>query len=185
LEFRQVGLRGGEELGVGLNWRRVFQAAGCAAADPYELLRDRERVGTESPAGGAPAKNITCGAWRTRFVPRCGMPPTDNRPPSVTVIAWVYIAAGAIGFVYHFGELWARPFRYDPLLIEFVRVLAIVAGVFVLRGRNWARWLALAWIGFHVILSAFHPLAELAIHCLFFALTAWALFRGAAARYFR
>jgi hypothetical protein len=113
------------------------------------------------------------------------MPPTGIRPASVTVIAWVYIAAGAIGFVYHFGELLARPFRYDPLLIEFVRVLAIVAGVFILRGSNWARWLALAWIGFHVVLSAFHNVPEFAIHCLFFAVTAWALFRQTAARYFR
>ena len=36
--------------------------------------------------------------------------------------------------------------------------LAIVCGVFLLRGHNWARWLALAWIAFHVVLSAFHAI---------------------------
>ncbi len=109
----------------------------------------------------------------------------SSRPISVTVIAWVYIAAGAIGFVYHFAELLERPFHYDAIWVECLRLLAVVAGVFILRGRNWARWLALAWIGFHVIVSAFHSLPELAIHCLFFALTTWALFWGGASRHFR
>ncbi len=55
----------------------------------------------------------------------------------------------------------------------------------MLRGHNWARWLAIAWMGFHVGLSAFHAFHELAIHSLFFAAITWLLFRPAAARYFR
>ena len=33
--------------------------------------------------------------------------------------------------------------------------------------QNWARWLALAWIIFHVGLSLFHPIGELAFHVAF------------------
>lgn len=62
--------------------------------------------------------------------------------------------------------------------------LAILSGVFLLRHQNWARWLALAWMAFHVALS-FHVLREFIIHCLFCAVIAWILFRPAAARYFR
>ncbi len=55
----------------------------------------------------------------------------------------------------------------------------------MLRAHNWARWLAIAWIAFHVALSAFHALGEFAIHGLLCALIAWALFRSEANRYFR
>ena len=43
--------------------------------------------------------------------------------------------------------------------ITVIGVAAVVAGVFMLRGRNWARWLALAWMASHVAISVFHPLA--------------------------
>lgn len=107
-----------------------------------------------------------------------------NKPPvSVTILACVYIAVGATGFAYHFTGLLAL--QYDGALIELIEFIAIVCGVFMLRGHNWARWLALAWIAFHVILSAFHAFPEFAIHCLFCAVIAWVLFRPEAARYFR
>jgi hypothetical protein len=60
------------------------------------------------------------------------------------------ILAGAVGIVYHLSELNLRqPLQNDVLWVELVRIQAIVAGIFLLRGRNWARWLAIAWIGFH------------------------------------
>ena len=107
----------------------------------------------------------------------------NNRPVSVMILAGVYIGAGAIGFAYHFPELLA--FRYDSVWVELTEFVAIVCGAFMLRGHNWARWLALAWIAFHVILSAFHTFHEFAIHGLFCAVIAWLLFRPEAALYFR
>jgi glucose uptake protein GlcU len=110
----------------------------------------------------------------------------NKRPLSVTMIGYLYIAMGAIGFVYHSSEFRAgEAFRYDMLGIELIRLVAVVCGIFMLREHNWARWLALAWIGFHAILSAFHTLPELAIHCLFFAVIAWCLVRPDATRCFR
>lgn len=105
-----------------------------------------------------------------------------KRPLSVTILGWVYIAVGLIGFGYH---LTGFVFRTEDVAIESVRLLATIAGAFLLRGHDWARWLALAWILFHVILSAFHALGEFAVHCLFCGAIAWVLFRPAAARYFR
>ncbi len=120
--------------------------------------------------------------------PECsGEDMTENkRPLSVTIVAWVYIAVGAGGFVFYFTQLHgASAFQLDGLLVELVRFLAIVCGVFMLRGKNWARWLAIAWIVFHVGLSAFHAFRELAIHSLFFVLIGWCLFHSGARRYFR
>ena len=107
----------------------------------------------------------------------------NKRPTSVTILACVYLAVGVGGFAVHFRELLAR--HPDAVGIEVTELTAIVCGVFLLRGQNWARWLALAWIAFHVILSAFHAIPELVIHAAFCALFAWLLFRPEAARYFR
>ncbi len=107
----------------------------------------------------------------------------STRPLSVTIVGGVYVLAGAIGFAAHLGDFRAHP--YGTVWVELVRLAAVVAGVCLLRGRNWARWLALAWIALHVVLSAFHSLPELAMHSLICAILAWLLLRAPAARYFR
>lgn len=106
-----------------------------------------------------------------------------KRPLSVTILACLYFATGILGSAAHFRELLAHP--RDGVWVELTEFLAIVAGAFMLRGHNWARWLALAWIAFHVILSAFGAVREFAIHLLFCAVIAWFLFRLESTRYFR
>lgn len=106
----------------------------------------------------------------------------NRRPISVTILACLYLAAGAIGFAFHFKELLAA--HPDAVGIELTEFVAILCGAFLLRGHNWARWLALAWIVFHVVLSAFHSVHEVAIHGLLCAVIAWLLFRTEATRYF-
>jgi hypothetical protein len=109
-----------------------------------------------------------------------------QRPRSITIIACLFVAAGIVGFAYHATELNIRgPVDYDVVLVLFVRLLAIVAGVFMLRGANWARWLVLAWIAYHVILSAFHSVSETVAHGALFAAVAYVLFRPKASAYFR
>lgn len=110
----------------------------------------------------------------------------NKRPLSVTILSWVYIAMGAVGFAYHVPELHANnALQFDGVWIELVRLLAVVAGAFMLRGQNWARWLALAWIAFHVIVGALHSVQQFSIHALFCAVIAFFLFRPQATRYFR
>ncbi len=114
------------------------------------------------------------------------MPVETKRPLAVTIIALIYIAVGAGGFVDHFhGLREGSLFRFDGAGIELVELVALACGVFLLFGRNWARWLAVAWIGFHVILSAFNSLTQCAVHAVFCAAIAWILFRPDASRYFR
>lgn len=63
--------------------------------------------------------------------------------------------------------------------------LSIIGGVFALRGQNWARWLLLAWMGAHVLISLWHARFELVVHCLVFMAIMYALFRAPAEAYFR
>jgi hypothetical protein len=109
-----------------------------------------------------------------------------RRPLSVTVISWLFIATGVIGLVYHLTELSSQnPFSYEVVWVLILRFLAIVSGILMLRGSNWGRWLLLAWMTYHVILSAFHPVFELAMHGLLLIVFAYFLLRQDAAVYFR
>ncbi len=105
----------------------------------------------------------------------------DKRPVAVTIIGGLYIAVGAIGFATHLAEFKAD---YGFLLVQLLGLAAVVSGIWLLRGRNWARWLALAWMACHVVVSAFHTLPKLALHTVFLAILAYFLFRPAANRYF-
>jgi len=110
----------------------------------------------------------------------------NKRPLSITVISWLFVAAGAIGLAYHATEFKAdRPFQYDVVWVSLVRLLAILCGVFMLRGSNWARWLLFLWIAYHVVLSAFHSLSELVMHSVLFLVVAYFLLRPQASAYFR
>jgi len=109
-----------------------------------------------------------------------------KRPRSVTVISCLFIAAGVIGFAYHATEFRVQgPFQYELAWVIFVRLLAIVGGVFALRGANWARWLLLVWIAYHVGVSALHSLSELMMHGVLFVVVAYVLLRAQASAYFR
>jgi hypothetical protein len=107
----------------------------------------------------------------------------SQRPIAVTGVAWLFIAAGAIMFFFHAPEL-LRP-HWDTFLIEFTELLGLTAGIFMLKGQNWARWLALAWMAFHVALTVFPPFHGLVVHVLIFAGITWILLRSDAAEYFR
>ena len=73
---------------------------------------------------------------------------------------------------------------YELVFVSIVGLIAAVIGVYMLWGHNWARWLAMAWIAFHVVVSAFHSLTEFAMHGLIFALFVYALFQSESAKYF-
>lgn len=105
----------------------------------------------------------------------------NKRPISILILACLFLALGTIGFIRHFRE-FSQP---DGIGIAITEIVAILAGAFMLQGKNWARWLALAWMAFHIILSAFGALRDLAVHTLIFAGLAWLLFRSDARRYFR
>jgi len=109
-----------------------------------------------------------------------------KRPLTVTILGVLYIAVGVVGTASHFIEFKTHlPTHSELISIGLLGVLAVLAGGFMLRARNWARWLALAWMAFHVAISVYHPLRELAVHSLLLVLFAYLLFRPEAGAYFR
>lgn len=106
-----------------------------------------------------------------------------KRPVAVIVVAVLFLLVGVGGFIGHFPGLIAR--HPDAYAIELTELLAALAGTFLLLRHNWARWLALAWILFHVAISFTDPLGKLAAHVAFAVLIAWALFRPASGQWFR
>lgn len=109
-----------------------------------------------------------------------------KRPLAVIIISVVYIITGVLGLAFHLSQYKIQhPFEYDIVWIALVEIAAIVAGTFMLHGNKWARWLAIAWIAFHVGLSIFHPWRELLIHSLLFIVIAYFLFNRPAKEYFR
>ena len=73
----------------------------------------------------------------------------------------------------------------DSALVVVSGLLALLSGVFMLRGANWARWLCVVWLGLHVVISLFHRPFELGIHSALFLVLVVVLFLGSTARYFR
>ena len=103
-----------------------------------------------------------------------------KRPLTVTVLACLYLLVGIVGFVHHVPERH----QHDWIWIALTEFLADLSGAFMLLGHNWARWLAVAWIAFHVVLS-FPALQPFIMHLVFLIAIAYPLFRRESTRYFR
>lgn len=118
------------------------------------------------------------------------------RPRSITVIAWAFVAVGAGGLLKDWWPLLTSDAAQQIAKLKAdgiadlgpawtSRLLAIIGGVWLLRGHNWARWLLVVWMVFHIGLSAFHSWAELLTHGAVFLPMFYFLFRGPSARYFQ
>jgi len=107
-----------------------------------------------------------------------------KRPLTVTLINALYIVAGITGIAYHATDWTSGEIRSDDVLAFAIRLLAIVGGVFALRGANWARWLLLAWIVYHVFLSFHHDTAETIMHVVITVVTVLCLFNKRAREFF-
>ena len=115
-----------------------------------------------------------------------------KRPLSITIISWLFIAMGGIGSLIvllekagwlHGDRPPLRALEFWPILIS--RLLSLVAGVLMLYGINWGRWLLVVWIGFHIVISAMHSTFQLALHVLIFSVILYFLFRPPATAYLR
>ena len=98
-----------------------------------------------------------------------------KRPLAPILIGVLLILMGAGGLVQHLGQL--RTQLYDAMWVCLLSLAAVIAGAGLLRGYNWARWLALAWIAFHVAISFFHSWLQVGFHIVVCALFAYFLFR--------
>ena len=112
------------------------------------------------------------------------------RPLSITIIAWLFMIMGSIALLS--GLLPLAGANSAHLIAEFKthwmvhlsRVLQIAGGLFMLRGHNWARWLVVAWIAFHIVIGALHGWVQFLTHVVIFSVILFFLFRRKASAYF-
>jgi hypothetical protein len=107
-----------------------------------------------------------------------------KRPLAVTIIGWLFIVAGLTGIIYHAPEWKTNGIDQETIWAFFVRVSAIVGGIFTLKGSNVARWVLVIWIVYHVVLSFYHSTAEIVTHIAFTILVLLGLFNSKASEYF-
>ena len=105
-----------------------------------------------------------------------------KRPFQVTILGCLFIIAGLVGLGYHLSE---RPLDPWIVLLSTIRIIAVVGGVFLLLGHGWARWLMLAWLALHVVVSAFHSLSDSAAHVVLLMVAGYFLLGSSASRYFQ
>jgi hypothetical protein len=115
----------------------------------------------------------------------------NKRPRSITIIGWICIVFGTIAL--GSGLLPSAKITAAQRLAELAghwyvhvsRAAMIVAGVFMLYGFNWARWLLILWFVFHVIVGFLHSPLQGVLHTVIFIVPSYFLFRPAASAYFR
>ena len=109
-----------------------------------------------------------------------------NRPVPVIIVSILFILTGCIGFIYHFNDLFEPNDKlHEPIWVLVIRIPAVVCGLFLLRGINWARWLAIAWLLYHVVLSTFHSTSEMITHIVVLIIVSLLLYLPASAGYFK
>ena len=101
------------------------------------------------------------------------------------MVALVLAASGVVGLIHHGSELSANtPLLSEQYIVLLLRLVAIVTGIFLFRGANWARWAALSWIAFHVVVSV-PDVGKTLAHIIILAIFAAVLFSRKAGTWFR
>jgi hypothetical protein len=104
-----------------------------------------------------------------------------KRPFSVAFLGWLFIVVGPAALCYHLVksslDFWMIP-------IALFEITSAVAGIFLLKGRNWARWLVLIWLAFHVVGRALDSLSSSVPHLLLLIAVGYFLFTPPDSRYF-
>ena len=115
-----------------------------------------------------------------------------KRPIGVTLVSVLFILIGVGGMVRGVWSLLAGRgggitghALMDASLVEVTSLAALVSGLFMWRGANWARWLCLAWMAFHVVISLGHDRMRLIVHLVWLAVLTIVLFWPSASAYFR
>src|SRR5687768_10670883 len=106
-----------------------------------------------------------------------------KRPRLITVISWLFIVLGTVSLLSSLLPYWNQT-PYERIyelkahwIVHLARTVSIVCGIFMLYGFNWARWLLVIWIGFHIIIGALHSPLQLVVHGLLFAVILYIVFR--------
>lgn len=109
-------------------------------------------------------------------------PNSAPRPFQVTFLGWLFIVVGIVSTAYH---LWKGALDRWTVPVVLVGTIAIVAGVFLLRGARWSRWLTLAWLAFHVVVSALNSLSAALPHVALLLVVGYFLLGPPTSKYFQ
>jgi uncharacterized membrane protein len=104
-----------------------------------------------------------------------------KRPFTITFLGSLFIVVGLISTIYH---LSTSPLDYWMVPVSLVGITAIVGGIFLIKGRDWARWLMLSWLAFHVFVSALHSLSGTMAHLLLLIAVGYFLLTPPDSKYF-
>lgn len=132
----------------------------------------------------APSKDDIRCLRRNSFCCTLGCMQPANRPLLITLLGWLLILTGAAQFVLHAVRIH-RPMHLPDLGLPLFELVILVCGIFLLRGSNVARWIAVAWIGVHICIGFLDSPGRGLIHCLIFLLLIWLLFRPGVNTWFR
>jgi hypothetical protein len=139
-----------------------------------------------------------------------------KRPTSITALSWLCILFGVAGvpldilWMAMVDPLTGRIHLFPGVGYSDMHPLAMwlfpaqwfflaVCGVFMLRGFNWARWMLVAWVVYHIFQSIAHTRFELMFEVFTYVHSPWEsfvylhlfisilciIFRPEACRYFR
>ncbi len=105
-----------------------------------------------------------------------------KRPFEVTFLGWLFIVVGIVSTFYH---LWKGSLDRWTLPIVLVGAVAVLAGIFLLRGARWVRWLVLAWLAFHVVAGAVQSLSFAMPHVVLVLVIGYVLLGPPTSKYYR
>jgi len=106
----------------------------------------------------------------------------QQRPFEVTFTGWLFIAVGILATI---CQLWHGMLDRWMIVIVLEEFVAIVAGVFLLRGARWARWLILLWIAGHAIAFAFLSISIALPHFALLLVFGYVLLGPPTSRYYQ
>jgi len=105
-----------------------------------------------------------------------------KRPWEITFLGCLFVAVGVVSGVVH---AWGTPLDRWLVLIELVEVWAVAGGVFLMVGKNWARWALIVWMAFHVVVGVLHSVGMAVSHAVLAGVITYFLLKSPAAAYFR
>ena len=109
-----------------------------------------------------------------------------NRPLSILIVAVLFIIVGLAGFISHVKDFYAAGVNTTEIvLVQLLRLLAVVSGVLLLFAYNAGRWLAVAWLLAHVVISALNSIEEMFVHIGLLVVIAVLLYIPVSSLYFR
>jgi hypothetical protein len=109
-----------------------------------------------------------------------------SRPLPILVVAILFIIVGLVGFLTHIKDFFEPSEKlYVTLLVQLLRILAIVSGILLLRAYNSGRWLSIAWILSHIIIGALNSTFQLIAHIVLLIVVSILLFLPLSSAYFQ